>query len=109
MIGTCLYPFLEGFTGAESGDALSGDGDFLARPGVAADASVALFDFKNAEVPYFQPLTFNERLGNRVERLLDDHRDLVLGKAQLRSHLDYQPALGQPELPLRRCSRNRHL
>jgi len=63
--------------------------------GIAADARLADFDFKNAEVAQFHLVAFGERLGDVVQRFLHHVEHLLLGEAGFPADAGDEVAFGQ--------------
>src|SRR5688572_3241175 len=84
-----LPDILEVLTGLETDGPPRRDADFLARPGVAADATFPGFDLKNAEPAQFDAVAALHRETHRVEYGVNGHLCLDLGDVgDLRNFVD---------------------
>src|SRR5262249_19227632 len=75
-----LFHFLPRF---ERDDELLGHKDFVARSGVASFSRGTLFYLKNAEIPQFDAVIFDQRGNDGIEGLLDDFLGLKLREPDL--------------------------
>ena len=71
------------FARLERDDELLWYKDFIASARVASFPSGPTFDLENSEVSEFDPVVFDQRFDDRVERLLDDFLGLELRQTNL--------------------------